>query len=142
MVGAPDLLYESLGEFGAVLLVGLEIGSVDDIVEKDADLQSDLIDIAHLLKLELRSLPQIPQHDIDMVIGMEEPPILTVVLNHNIPPLSAHQMVLLLLSSRDLIDPINQLEPDLLILGVFFDCESVLGQDVSADLCGGDLVLD
>jgi hypothetical protein len=94
----PNLIDKTLGKVGAVLFVGFEVGSIDDVVEKDGHLKDYLISLRKLIVPQLWSFSKLPKHTVDMMVGMIKPPVLAVVFHYNIPPFSAQQFVGILLN--------------------------------------------
>lgn len=95
-LGGPDLIDKILNEMTTVFLIRFKIWPVDNIMEEDADFQNKLISFRQLIESHNFLVTfQVLEHSSHVVVGMVVSPVLTVVFNDDIPPLSAHQMIIL-----------------------------------------------
>ncbi len=125
-----------------VFLICFKIWSINNIVEKYANLKCNFIDFSQVLKSHLRSFFKLPENGCIMMICMIKSPILTEIFYHNIPPFSTDEMIFFLLCSSNWVNSFNHFHPNILIFCELFNGKSILCQNMCSDLCGRDFVFN
>lgn len=140
---SPDLVEEVLNKEWTVLFFRLQVWPVYNVMEENADFENKFICFGQFIKSHrFLVIFQVLEHRSYMMIGMVISPILTVILNDDIPPFSAHQMVLLFWTANQFVESFDHPQPDSLVLGKLFDCQTIFSQNMSTDLSWGNLIFN
>lgn len=139
---SPNLIQKCKGKMCTVFLISFEIWSINNIVEKYANLKCNFIDFRQVLKSHLRSFFKLSKNGCIMMICMVKSPILTEIFYHNVPPFSTDEMIFLFFCSSNRVDSFNHFHPNILIFCEFLNGKSILCQNMGSDLCWRDFVFD